>query len=124
MHKNKFELFGMDKNCNYNCDKSNNGGVGIQKLKLLYLNARSIIKKKRNVIVKIIEEAKANCIVISEHWLNNEEMQVFTIEGFKQGAFSARRDRVGGGVLILLKNDVILNVFLVLKTYRLILYVS
>lgn len=78
-----------------------------KKLRILYLNTRSV-RKKRNIVMKLMQESKANCIIISEHWLSEDEIQVFAIENFTKVAFTTRNnDRIGGGVMILVKSDII-----------------
>ena len=70
---------------------------------IISLNARSI-RNKRNLMTKIIEDLNPDCIVITEHWLGKEETIV--IDDFKTMAITKRSNNVGGGVMILLKNDI------------------
>lgn len=68
------------------------------------MNARSV-RNKRNSVIKLICDNDPNCVIITEHWLSQEEADLFNIDNFRKVAFTARKNRRGGGVLILLRND-------------------
>jgi exonuclease III len=72
---------------------------------LLYLNARSV-RNKRNIILKIIQETKPQCLVVTEHWLRREEIDIFSIDNFRKISCFARDGKRGGGVLIMIRNDI------------------
>lgn len=73
-------------------------------IKMLYLNARSLRNKvdELQVILKLIK-AKIHVIIISESWINNDDIQFFNFYGY-QSEFVYRPNRTGGGAAILIQD--------------------
>ncbi|XP_052121415.1 uncharacterized protein LOC127749030 [Frankliniella occidentalis] len=73
-------------------------------LNIMSINIRSI-RKKRNVVLHLLNENKINLVIITEHWLNEVETKDFTLEGFLKVASYSRKSTSGGGVLILMRDS-------------------
>lgn len=52
-----------------------------------------------------LADKNVDILCITEHWLKEEEIEALHIENYKVGAFSSRKDFIGGGTLILVRND-------------------
>ncbi len=57
------------------------------KLRVTYLNARSV-NSKRNVLMKIIEEENPDTLAITEHWLNKEQIEAYVLDGYKKLSYT------------------------------------
>lgn len=72
-------------------------------LKIMYLNARSIINKVQDLQMFIeTTNIKYDIIMITETWLEENQEKYFTFTDY-ECAFASRKNRTGGGVCILIK---------------------
>jgi len=83
---------------------SNNKSGITKQLNLTLLNARSI-KSKRNLLIALNQDLNSDIIVIVEHWLKQSEVEMFNIQNFDTANAYCRQDKIGGGVMILVKTS-------------------
>ncbi len=50
------------------------------------------IRNIRNTMLNLLEINKIDLVIITEHWLNEDEMKSFVLEGFKKLAEFTRKE--------------------------------
>lgn len=76
--------------------------VNTNNLKILYLNARSIVRKLDDLEIIINKFSKLDAVVVTETWLQKSTTKFFNIHNFD--AHHVTRPGVGGGVSIYVNN--------------------
>lgn len=90
-------------------------------IKILYLNARSLINKTSDIKYILDEIKNSVCVVgISETWLNENDVKYFNFSGYN-AEFACRPNKKGGGagILILedLKYELIKNIAMMIQVF-------
>ena len=88
---------------NANCTYSESCKIktrGVQLPSLLYTNCRSLSTWKLAELQIYAESHHPDLICLTETWLDDDKQQTITIDGY-DNYFSHRKDRIGGGVGIL-----------------------
>lgn len=70
----------------------------------MHINIRSL-RNKISELEAFLADKNLDIICITEHWLREEEIDVLQVQNFKVGAYSSRSEFMGGGTLILVRND-------------------
>ena len=68
-------------------------------LHIVHLNAQSA-RNKKGFISAFLQSVNCDIFCICEHWLTNDEISSFSLDGFNLCAFSTRKTRRGGGTAI------------------------
>lgn len=71
----------------------------------MHLNVQSL-RKKRNHIIRLLEKESPTVLVLTEHWLEDFQLENFVIKDYTLVNSYARKLARGGGVLILVKDNV------------------
>lgn len=77
-----------------------------QYFKILYQNFQSIFNKQELVESFIDQDPIYQSICGTESWLTEEKLKLLKFNGYKFAASFCRKNRVGGGVCILLQEDI------------------
>lgn len=74
--------------------------------KILFQNFQSINNKQHLLEALIDEDSSYRAICVSESWLTEAKLELLQISGYRIASHFTRKNRVGGGVCILLQDDV------------------
>lgn len=72
----------------------------------MHLNIQSL-RKKRNQIIRLLEKESPTVLVLTEHWLEDFQLENFVIKDYILVNSYARKLARGGGVLIMVKDNVV-----------------
>ena len=78
--------------------------INSEKLKILHVNVQSL-RNKKDILEAFVADKDLHVVCITEHWLTTEEVNILYIPGYNVAAFSARQSSIGGGTLILVKEQ-------------------
>lgn len=73
-------------------------------LKILNINARSL-RNKMLQLEAFIADKDVDAMCITEHWMTEDEIAACSIDGYKTVGFSARKESVGGGTVIFIREQ-------------------
>nr|CAI5851012.1 unnamed protein product [Callosobruchus analis] len=74
------------------------------RIRVPHINVRSL-RNKIDEVEAFIEDENISVLIVTEHWLNKQEIDYVQLKGFKLSAFSTRDQHCGGGTLIFIKDS-------------------
>jgi len=74
----------------------------VSEIRILHLNVQSI--SKINQLKKLLEIEQPDIIVLTEHWLKKDEIDLYCLPNYARAAYYCREAKIGGGVSIFIKN--------------------
>lgn len=108
-HHLTMEINDLDVNITYDLDITNINNVSVNNFNCIYLNIRSLRNKLDDILLLLSSFNKTiHVLMLVETWLVESEKTITNIPGYNS-IHSVRKDKIGGGVSIFVKDNLIFN---------------
>lgn len=103
------EINDLDVNITYDLDITNINNVSVNNFNCIYLNIRSLRNKLDEILLFLASFNKTiHILILVETWLHESEKSITNLPSYNS-IHSVRTDKLGGGVSIFVKDNLIFN---------------